>query len=90
MLMLHKRDCGDDKITTIRTSPESQLHWRKDFHRNPLYFRKYADFEADNEIDNSKVRDHCHLTGKYIRPAHSICNINVTQKQINFIPIIIS
>ena len=32
--------------------------------------------------------DHCHLTGKYRDPAHSICNINVTQDQSNFIPII--
>ena len=38
--------------TTIRTSPESHLHWKNHFHKNPLYFRIYADFEADNEIDN--------------------------------------
>ena len=25
------------------------------FHKNPLYFRIYADFEADNEIDNSSI-----------------------------------
>ena len=53
MLRLHKQKCGDDNITTIRTSPESHLHWRKLFHKNPLYFRMYADFKADNEIDNS-------------------------------------
>ena len=27
------------------------------FHKNPLYFRIYADFEADNEKDNSIVRN---------------------------------
>ena len=27
----------------------------KHFHKNPLYFRLYADFEADNEIDNSNI-----------------------------------
>ena len=53
--MLHKQKCGDDNITTIRTSPESHLHWRKHFHKNPLYLRIYADFEADNETDNSSV-----------------------------------
>ena len=37
---------------------------------------------------SDKVRDHCHLTGKYRGPAHSKCNINVTQKQSNFIPFI--
>ena len=40
------------------------------------------------EILSDKVRDHCHLTGKYRGPAHSKCNINVTQKQSNFIPFI--
>ena len=37
-------------------------------------------------VDN---RDHCHLTGKYTGPAHSKCNINVTQAQSNFIPFIL-
>ena len=182
MLIKHREKCGIDNITAIKTSNESHLHWRNHFHKNPLYFRIYADFEADNEKDNSiigdkttninkqnpvlngyhilseledvlksdyyksplgynnvdwfvdeviklenkmafyfkntnkdiimteedeedfknnnvcrfcekfiesdKVRDHCHLTGKYRGPAHSKCNINVTQKQINFIPFI--
>ena len=39
-------------------------------------------------IESDKVGDHCHLTGKYRGPAHSKCNINVTQKQSNFIPFI--
>ena len=176
----HKEICGDDNICTIRTSNESHLFWKKHFHKNPLYFRIYADFEADNEIDGSnvgnkttniykqnpvlncyyiiseledvlesgyyesplgydnvhwfvkeviklenkmsfyfkntkkdiimtqknkedfennnicrfcekeiiseKVRDHCHLTGKYRGPAHNVCNINVKQKDSNFIP----
>ena len=181
MLKIHKPKCEINDITTIRTSSDSHLHWKKHFHKIPLYFRIYADFEADNEKDNSsmgnkttniykqnpvlngyeivseledvlqrgyhksplgydnvdwfvdeviklenkmafyfkktkkdiimteknedyknnnicrfcekniesnKVRDHCHLTGKYRGPAHSKCNINVTQKQSNFIPFI--
>ena len=55
MLMKHKQKCGEDNITTITTSKESHLHWKKHFHKNPLYFRIYADFEADNEKDNSIV-----------------------------------
>ena len=182
MLMKHKPKCENNDITSIKTSNESHLHWKKHFHKNPLYFRIYADFEADNEKDNTcignkatniykqnpilngyyivseledilkseyhkspldydnvdwfvneviklenkmafyfkntnkdiimtvkdeddyrnnnicrfcekiiesdKVRDHCHLTGKYRGSSHSKCNINVTQKQSNFIPFI--
>ena len=53
MLMKHKRKCGDDNKTTIKTSKESHLHWNKHFHENPLFFWIYADFEADNEKDIS-------------------------------------
>ena len=34
----------------------------------------------EKEIISDEVRDHCHLTGKYNGPAHTKCNINVTQK----------
>ena len=182
MLIKHKQKCGEDNITTIKTSPDSHLHWKKHYHKNPLNFRIYAGFEADNEKDNSsignkttnfykqnpvlngyhivseledalksdyyksllgydnvdwfvdeviklenkmafyfkntkkdiimkeedeedyrnndicrfceknidcdKVRDHCHLTRFYRGVAHSKCNVNVTQKQSNFIPFI--
>ena len=42
---------------------------------------------CSKNIESDKVRDHCHLTGKYRGRAHSICIINVTQKQSIFIPI---
>ena len=182
MLMKHKLKYENNDITSIKNSNESHLYWKKHFHKNPLYFRIYADFEADNEKDNSiignkttniykqnpvlngyrivsemenvsksdyyksplgynnvdwfvdeviklekkiafffkntkkdismkeedeegfknnnicrfcekeilsdKVRDHCHLTGKYRGPAHKTCNINVKQKDSNFVPFI--
>ena len=53
--MKNKQKCGEDNITTIKTSSESHLHWKKQFHKNPLYFRAYADFEADIEKDNSGI-----------------------------------
>ena len=182
MLMLHKPKCENIDITTIRTSNESHINGMKHFHKNPTYFWIYADFEADNDKDNSvvenrtttiykqnptlngyhivseledvlksdyyksplgynnvdwfvdevmilenkmtfyfkntnediimteedeenfkkyiicrfcekynesdKIRDHCHLTRYYRCPAHSKCNIIVTQDQSNCIPIV--
>ena len=55
MLMKHKPKCENIDITTIKTSYKSHLHWEKHFHKNPLYFRIYADFEADNEKDNTCI-----------------------------------
>ena len=43
---------------------------------------------CEKNIESDKVRDHCHLSGKYRGPAHSICNFNVTQDQSNFITFI--
>ena len=63
MLMLHKPKCENNNITTIRTSNESNLNWKKHFHKNPFYFRIYADFEADNEKDNSIIGNK--TTNKY-------------------------
>ena len=41
-----------NKKKIIRTSIESHVYWKKHFHKNPLYFRIFADFQAYNEIDN--------------------------------------
>ena len=55
MLIKHKQKCRENNIATIKTSNESHLHWKNHFHKNPLYFRIYADFEADNGKDNSGI-----------------------------------
>ena len=55
LLQLHKPECANNDITTRRTSNESHIQWKKQFHKNPFYFRVYAYFEADNEFYNSSV-----------------------------------
>ena len=55
MLMKLKQKIGDDNKTTIKTSKESHRHWNKHFQKNFLFFRINADFEGDNEKDNSSV-----------------------------------
>ena len=41
---------------------------------------------CEKKIKTDKVRDHYHLTVKYRGPADNTCNINVKQKDSNFIP----
>ena len=36
------------------------------------------------QLNNDKVRDHCHFTGKYRGPAHDKCNL---KEKLNFVPI---
>ena len=55
MLMLHRPKFEIYDRSTIRTLTESCLHWKKQFHKNPLRLRIYADFEADNEVDISSI-----------------------------------
>ena len=52
----HKQRCEEQEINSIKRSNESHPYGKKKhFHKNSLGFGKYADFEADNEIDNSSV-----------------------------------
>ena len=55
MLLKHKQKCGVDNKSSIKTSNESHLHWKNNFYKVTLYFRIYAEFEANNEIDNSSI-----------------------------------
>ena len=41
---------------------------------NGLYDELHGDFD--------RVRDHCHITGKYLGPAHSNCNLQRSEKKI--------
>ena len=54
MLLLHKSKCENNNKTTIRTSPESHIYWIKHY-KDTFYFRVYADFQADFEIDISSI-----------------------------------
>ena len=43
---------------------------------------------CEKEFFSDRIRDHCHLTGKYRCPAHNTFNIFVKHKQSNFIPFV--
>ena len=55
MIIKHKQQCNQKQITSDKTSCEFLLYWKNHFHKNPIYFRIYADFEVDNEKDNSSL-----------------------------------
>ena len=50
------------------------------------YKNNYICRFCEKNFESDKVRDHCHLTARYRGPSHNICNINVKQKDGNFIP----
>ena len=57
MIIKPKQQCNQKQRTSIKTSPESHLHWKYHLHKRLFYFRIYADFEVDYEKDNSRVGD---------------------------------
>ena len=60
---------------------------KKHFNKNlVMSAEQNGEFEKSNicwicgkliEIDDKKVRDHCHISGKYRGSCHWICNINL-------------
>ena len=70
--------------------------WFKDTKKDIIMTQEdKEDFENNNicrfcekNTESDKVRDQCHLTGKNRRPSHNVCNINVKQKDIIFIPFV--
>ena len=44
---------------------------------------------CDEPLEGDKVRDHCHITGRYLGPAHNACNLNRKDSRIK-IPVFFS
>ena len=40
---------------------------------------------CEHELNDDKVRDHCHMTGKYRCCAHSKCNLQISKYRFSFI-----
>ena len=55
VLIDHRQKCGQQEITSNELSIELYIFWRNHFHKNPVYFKIIADFEAENEIEDGEV-----------------------------------
>ena len=55
MLKIHKPKCNKDELSRSRTSSEPHFQGKNLFHKGPFCFRKYSVFEADNEINISRI-----------------------------------
>ena len=55
-LKKYKERCEQQDFTAIRLSIDKHLAWKKHYQKVPL-FTVYADFECNNEIDNSTISE---------------------------------
>ena len=79
MLIKHKNLCQE--IQQLKTSPDSHIYWKKYFHKNKLYFRIYADFEADNKKEDTSIGEK--TTNIYKQ--EPVCNGYHIQSELSYI-----
>lgn len=61
----------------------------KEFHSAKVCYickNRFIDSRERKDKTHHKVRDHCHLSGQYRGPAHSICNLNYQVSRV--IPVV--
>ena len=57
VLSEHNERCYQQERTSIETSIESHLYWKKHFHKILFNFGIYAGFEADKKANKSSIGD---------------------------------
>ena len=83
--------CLDDAIREIDVlfeDPKKMIFGEKE---KILYKKSFQCYICQKEFDSKikgflKVRDHCHLTGKYRGAAHSKCNLDIRSPK--FVPVV--
>ncbi|XP_070528291.1 uncharacterized protein [Cardiocondyla obscurior] len=72
------------KTIILKTVPmETLSNAQREKHENATVCHVY---ESPFEVDEKRVRDHCHLTGRYRGPAHSKCNLRYCDTR--YIPVV--
>ena len=79
MLIKHKNLCQENQ--KLKTSPDSHIYWKKNFQKNKLFFRIYADFEADNKKENINIGGKTTIINKQ----EPVCNGYYTETELDHI-----
>ena len=75
----HNLRCEQQGITSIKTSTESHLYWKKKIHQVEVYISSYADFEANIETNISNIGDKRTRNFKQ----NSVCNMYYIFSELN-------
>ena len=74
----------ENDVKEIANIPEKKMIFK--IQEQQQYEKETKCWICKGELNNDKVRDHCHFTGKYRGAAHNKCNLNY--KKPNFTPVV--
>ena len=74
----------ENDVKKIANNPEKKMIIKKQ--EQQQYEKETKCWICKGELNNDKVRDHCHFTGRYRGAAHNKCNLNY--KKPNFTPVV--
>ena len=92
------KDCLEKFCDHIRQEAHRLYHMFPEKPMDPLTKKQWKRYEKSTichiclkpfnskEPKVPKVRDHCHYTGRYRRPAHSLCNLRY--RILSYIPVV--
>ena len=77
------KEIENNIMTILKTNKEIEMTEADvlDFNNATNCYLCNGQFTPDDK-KGCKVRDHCHITGKYRGCAHNVCNINYNYKNI--------
>ena len=74
----------ENDVKEIANIPEKKMIFKKQ--EQQQYKKETKCWICKEELNNDRVRDHCHFTGRYRGAAHNSCNLKY--KKPNFTPVV--
>ena len=75
----------ENDVKEIANIPEKKMIFKKQ-EQEQQYEKETKCWICKGELNNDKVRDHCHFTGRYRGAAHNSCNLKY--RKPNFTPVV--